>query len=82
MLRALAEAGVRDVPAPVQPSGWRPPALPLGLLLRRAAMQPYTGSLLLQLALQLPPPAGLTGPHGVLAALTLQEFVVCASKKR
>lgn len=33
VLRALTETGVRDVPSPVQPSGWRPPALPLGLLL-------------------------------------------------
>lgn len=40
-------------------------------------MQPSPGSLLLQLALQLPPPAGLPGPHGVLAALMLdQEFEV------
>lgn len=57
VLRALAEAGVRDVSAPVQPSGWRSPALPLSLLLRRAAVQPSPGPLLLQLALQLPPPA-------------------------
>ncbi len=34
VLRALAEVGVWDVSASVQPSGWRPPALPLSLLLR------------------------------------------------
>lgn len=33
LLRALAEAGVRHVPPAVQPSGGRPAALPLGLLL-------------------------------------------------
>lgn len=33
VLRALAQAGVWNVFAPVQPTGWRPPALSLGLLL-------------------------------------------------
>lgn len=33
LLRALAEAGVRHVSPAVQPSGGRPAALPLGLLL-------------------------------------------------
>lgn len=33
VLRALAQAGVWNVFAPVQPTGWRPPALPLRLLL-------------------------------------------------
>lgn len=74
VLRALAQAGVWNVFAPVQPTGWRPPALPLRLLLCWEAMQPGPGSLLLQLALQLPPPARLTGPHGVLPALRPQEF--------
>lgn len=69
MFRALAEAGVWDVSAPVQPSGWRPTAVSLSLLLCSAAMQPRTGSVLLQLALQLSPPFGLVGPHGVLAAM-------------
>lgn len=71
VLRASAEAGLRDVSAPVQPSWRRPPALPLGLLLGRAAVQPSSGSLLLQLALQLPPSPRLAGPPGVLAALKL-----------
>lgn len=57
MFRALAEAGVRDFPASVQPPGRGPPALPLCLHRRRATMQPSPGSLLLQLALQLPPSA-------------------------
>lgn len=74
VLRALAQAGVWNVFAPVQPTGWRPPALPLRLLLCWEAMQPGPGSLLLQLAIQLPPPARLTGPHGVLPALRPQEF--------
>lgn len=39
-------------------------------------MQPSPGSFLLQLALQLPPPAQLTGPHGVLAALMLHASEV------
>lgn len=74
VLRAPAEAGVWDVSASVQPSGWGPPALPLSLLLCRAAMQPSPGSLLFQLAFQLPPPARLAGSHGVLVALMFQEF--------
>lgn len=71
MLRATAEVGLWDVSSTVQPSRRRPPALPLSLLLRRAAMQPSPGQLLLQLAVQLPPPARLAGPLGVFAALTL-----------
>lgn len=71
VFRAPAEAGVWDVPASVQPSGWRPPALSLRLLLCRAAVQPGPGPLLLQLALQLPPSARLAGSSGVFAALTL-----------
>lgn len=57
MFRALAEAGVWDFPASVQPPGRGPPALPLRLHRHRATMQPSPGSLLLQLALQLPPSA-------------------------
>lgn len=74
MLRALAEAGVWDVSASVQPTRWSPPALPHSLLLCGAAMQPSPGSLLFQLAFQLPPPARLTGSHGVLVALMLEEI--------
>lgn len=74
MFRALAEAGVRDFPASVQPPGRGPPALPLRLHRCRATMQPSPGSILLQLALQLPPTARLAGSYGVLAALMIHEF--------
>lgn len=77
MFRALAEAGVRDFPASVQPPGRGPPALPLRLHRRRATMQPSPGSLLLQLALQLPPSARLAGSYGVFAALKIHEFKLC-----
>lgn len=69
VLQASAEAGVWDVSSWVQPSGGRPAALPISLLLCWAAVQPGPGPLLLQLALQLPPAAGLAGPPGVLTAL-------------
>lgn len=73
VLRAPAAAGVWHAGAPVQPPGRRAPALPLRLLGGPAAVRPAAGSALLQLALQLSPAARLTGPHGVLHAMTTEE---------
>lgn len=69
LLRALAETHLWDVLAAVQPSWRRPATLPLCLLVGWATVQPSLGPFLLQLTLQLPPPARHTGPHGVLTAL-------------
>ena len=54
---ASAPAGVWDVHAPLQPSGWGAAALPVSVLLGRAAVYSGPGCIYLQLALQLPPAA-------------------------
>lgn len=69
MLRGPEETPLWDVFASLQPSGWRPTAVSLRLLLGRTALQPGLRHALLQLAFQLQPAAGLSGPAGVLAAL-------------
>ena len=70
VLQAPKAAGVRPVPATVQPPGRRAPALPLRLLRGREAVRPGPGSHPPQLALQLTPAARLPGPNGVFHAVT------------